>query len=145
MVIVEKAFAYVTNGGRLLVFTHADFPDAGIQVPAGTICHGESSRSAVLREVHEETGLSMFTTVTFLGMADFDARPHGKDEMHRRHFFHLPYTGRVPDNWRHYECHASDVAPQPIAFDFYWVPLVDAAASLSFGHGALTGTLQNRI
>jgi len=145
MIIVEKAFAYITNGARLLVFTHAEFPDAGVQVPAGTIRHGESPGSAVVREVHEETGLSMFTTVAFLGMTEFDARPHGKDEMHRRHFFHLPYTGLVPDYWRHYERHASDAAHEPIAFDFHWLRLIDAATSLSFGHGAFIGALQNRI
>jgi 8-oxo-dGTP pyrophosphatase MutT (NUDIX family) len=142
MIVVEKAFAYVTHGQRLLVFEHADFPDAGLQVPAGTIGAGESPQAAVVREVYEETGLTSFSAVTLLGVADFDSRPYGKDQLHRRHFFHLPCVGGVPERWRHYERHASDGTSQPIAFDLYWLPFVDAMAKLSFGHGELIAKLQ---
>ena len=141
MRVVDKAFAYLTNGGRLLVFTHADFPEAGLQVPAGTIQRDEPPEVAVVREVQEETGLSDFSEVAFLGSVEFDARPFGKSELHRRHFFHLPITGRVPETWRHYERHASDGGTDPIAFDFYWLPIADAAARLSLGHGSLLGRL----
>ena len=34
---VQKVVAYITNGQRLLVFTHPLSPEAGIQVPAGTM------------------------------------------------------------------------------------------------------------
>lgn len=144
MVIVEKAFAYVTSGDRLLVFRHAEFPEAGIQVPAGTIRRGESPRSAAVREVQEETGLRAFTTVSLLGVADFDASPHGKLELHRRHFFHMPCDDLVSEHWRHYERHASSEQGEPIAFDLYWLSFAEACASLSFGHGALLKLLQNR-
>ena len=40
-----------------MVFTHRDIPEAGVQVPAGTVEEGETLDAAVLREVHEETGL----------------------------------------------------------------------------------------
>ena len=53
-----KVFAYITNRQWLLLFTHLNAPEAGIQVPAGTIEAGESPEEAVLREVFEETGLS---------------------------------------------------------------------------------------
>ena len=36
-ILKHKVFAYLTHGHRLLVFRHADFPEAGIQVPAGTV------------------------------------------------------------------------------------------------------------
>ena len=39
--LVEKAFAYITRDDELLVFRHVDSPEAGIQVPAGTIEPGE--------------------------------------------------------------------------------------------------------
>lgn len=59
MLIVRKATAFITresdSGREVLVFTH---PRAGIQLPAGTVEAGETFEQGVLREVHEETGLT---------------------------------------------------------------------------------------
>jgi 8-oxo-dGTP pyrophosphatase MutT (NUDIX family) len=141
MVSVDKAFAYITSKGRVLVFTHAAFPEAGVQAPAGTIRQDEPPEVAVVREAIEETGLSDFSGVAFLGVAEFDARPYGKSEVHRRHFFHLPIMRAVPESWRHYERHACDAGTDPIAFDFYWLAIDDAAACLSPGHGSFLRVL----
>ena len=43
----QKALVYITWGDKLLVFSHPDFPEAGIQVPAGTIEPGEEPGAAV--------------------------------------------------------------------------------------------------
>lgn len=51
--LIHKVFADLTHDHRLLVFRHADFPQAGIQVPAGTIQSNERHDEAVLREVYE--------------------------------------------------------------------------------------------
>lgn len=63
----------VTGVHELLVFRH---PDAGMQLPAGSVDPGERAEAAVLREVAEETGLDetvlvghLGTTVTDLGAA----------------------------------------------------------------------------
>ena len=53
-----KVLAYVVRGDDLLVFRHADFPTAGLQVPAGTVEPGEPPVEAVLREVREESGMA---------------------------------------------------------------------------------------
>lgn len=53
----DKVLAYITHGNRLLVFRHPHAPEAGIQVPAGTVEEGEDPGTAVLREAAEETGL----------------------------------------------------------------------------------------
>jgi len=143
--IVAKAFAYITNGDRLLVFEHADFPEAGVQVPAGTILPGEPPEVAVVREAREETGLDAFPAVAFIGISEFDARPFGKMETHRRHFFHLPVLGTLPEKWRHYERDASDGPCEPIAFDFYWLPLSDVSERLIAGHGSLLAVLQGGL
>ena len=41
---IRKAFAYVTHGNRLLIFSHPLAPEAGLQVPAGTMLDGEARR-----------------------------------------------------------------------------------------------------
>jgi 8-oxo-dGTP pyrophosphatase MutT (NUDIX family) len=61
-------------GHELLVFQH---PNAGIQLPAGTIEALESPEAAVLREVAEETGL---TNVAVLELLDTITQPLEADE-----------------------------------------------------------------
>jgi 8-oxo-dGTP diphosphatase len=145
MKVVAKAFAYITHGDRLLVFNHADFPEAGLQVPAGTIRAGETPEAAVLREAEEETGLCAFERVMFLGLVEFDARPFGKDEIHRRHFFHLSAQPPLLEEWRHYEREPDDAAGPAIAFDFVWLSLSDAAARLAPGHANYIPSLATRL
>jgi len=139
--VVEKAFGYVTWDRRLLVFDHVAFPEAGTQVPAGTINRGETPAEAAVREVREETGLAQFSKVVWLGTSEFDARPSGKEEVHRRHFFHLPLLGLAPERWRHYERNSSESGRDGIEFELYWVSLSEAAARLAHGHGALLDVL----
>jgi hypothetical protein len=52
--VKHKVFAYITHCNRLLVFVHPFAPEAGIQVPAGTIKANERPEEAVLREAFEE-------------------------------------------------------------------------------------------
>lgn len=144
---VDKAFAYIVRGRRLLVFEHVEHPEAGLQVPAGTVRRGESPADAAAREAREETGLTDLGPPRLLGIAAFDARPHGRDELHRRHVFHLPLapSGAVPERWRHFERDPSEGGGVPIAFELYWLGLAEAAARLSFGHGDLIGALADEL
>ena len=45
----HRAYAYITKGRRLLLFTQPGAPEAGVQVPAGTIEAGEIPDDAVMR------------------------------------------------------------------------------------------------
>jgi 8-oxo-dGTP pyrophosphatase MutT (NUDIX family) len=69
--IVEKVTAFVTreweSERQLLLFQH---PNAGVQIPAGTVEAGESLEQAVLREAAEETGLTGFSTLRCLDCAE---------------------------------------------------------------------------
>jgi 8-oxo-dGTP pyrophosphatase MutT (NUDIX family) len=78
------------------VFEHRDFPDAGTQVPAGTVDHDEDPAVAVVREVFEETGVAA-RLVRELGFSDALA-PRG--EPRRNYFFELE-TEEPRDAWEH--------------------------------------------
>jgi 8-oxo-dGTP pyrophosphatase MutT (NUDIX family) len=56
--ILEKVTAFITSddGRSLLLFQH---PNAGVQIPAGTVEADETPAEAVLREAAEETGLAI--------------------------------------------------------------------------------------
>ena len=66
--IIEKVTAFITresvDGHDLLLFKH---PNAGIQIPAGTVEDDETPEEAVLREVSEETGLTSLSVGEYLG------------------------------------------------------------------------------
>ena len=136
-VLKHKVFAYITHGRRLLVFRHPESPEAGIQVPAGTVQPGEDLEAAVLREATEETGRTDLVLVRFLGEEVRDRSDVGRDEIHHRHFYHLRCTGDPPATWRHWETDPSDGSPGPIPFDFFWAPLPDGVPELIAGHGNL--------
>jgi 8-oxo-dGTP pyrophosphatase MutT (NUDIX family) len=131
----RKVVTYITWGTTLLVFSHPDFPEAGIQVPAGTIEPGEKPEVAALREAFEETGLTGLTLVAPLGEQVRDVTPFGKDELHHRYFFHLRCAGAPPQTWRHWEEFPSD-GSAPVAFDFFWAQLPDGVPPLIAGHDA---------
>jgi 8-oxo-dGTP diphosphatase len=139
--IKEKAFCYITNRARLLVFNHPDFPEAGIQVPGGTIEPGEDPAEAAMREAREETGLNGFVLHCHLGVMEVDQTPYGKPEVHRRHFYHLEYLHSPPETWRHGEMHPSDGSPAPIFFDFFWAPLPNQVPELIAGQGEFLPSL----
>lgn len=114
----HRAYAYITKGSRLLLFTHPEAPEAGIQVPAGTIELGENPQDAVMREAKEETGLTELRYEQFLAQDTRDMRDCGRDELQYRWFFHLSVQGPIEETWRHGE-HAEDgsvIHP----FDFFW-------------------------
>lgn len=118
----EKIVAYITKGDKLLVFEHADFPDTGLQVPAGTINQGETPIQAAFRETLEETGLKNIEYKSYLGEELYDAGEIGKEELHHRHFFHLECTD-AEESWTHKETDPSDGSFDNIVFCFYWTHL----------------------
>ncbi|HKS70450.1 MAG TPA: NUDIX domain-containing protein [Ktedonobacterales bacterium] len=134
----KKVLAYITHRRRLLVFRQPDFPEAGIQVPGGSVEPGETLEAAALREAREETGLGGLRLVRLLGVRDFDGRSRGRDEIYRRAFFHLRCQGaEPPEAWRHAEHTPSDGSPGPIAFELFWAPLPDGVPDLIAEMGAL--------
>ena len=118
MKIRHRAYAYITKESRLLLFTQSEAPEAGIQVPAGTIEPGENPQDAAMREAKEETGLTELRYERFLAQDTRDMRDCGRNELQHRWFFHLSVEGPTEETWRHGE-HAED-ASVIHPFDFFW-------------------------
>ena len=118
MKIRHRAYAYITNGSRLLLFTQPEAPEAGIQVPAGTIEPGEDPEDAVMREAREETGLTEIRYVRFLDQDTRDMRDCSTDELQYRWFFHLSVDGSIEETWHHGETGEDGSLIHP--FDFFW-------------------------
>ena len=93
----HKILAYITRqrdgATQLLVFTHRDYPEAGVQVPAGTVEPGESIEAALFREVHEESGLR--NPVLVRKLAEYEETTWGN--IH--HVFHLTAPEGTPESW----------------------------------------------
>ena len=142
--VKQKVYAYIldtyTDGNRLLVFEHVDFPEAGIQVPGGSVEMGESPEDAVIREVREETGIDDLAFVGKIGVARKDMSEFGLNCIHERHYFHFECPNKTPETWIAYEHSPSDGSPAPIAFRFYWADL-NKNSNLSGGLGELVDRL----
>ena len=137
---VRKVVTYITEGNSLLVFRHRDFPEVGLQVPAGTVEENEELERAALREAAEETGLKNFGAVRYLGTSDYDIsvlRP----EIHERHFFHLEALPPVPKEWVHFETSPSGGDGKPIAFNCFWIDRKEADSRLFLGFGEMLGKI----
>ena len=143
MKLKNKVFAYITHGRRLLVFRHLDFPEAGIQVLAGTREESEPPEIAVLREAKEETGLVSLLFGEFLGEYDYPVEE--RKEIHRRRFYHLRCEGAVEDVWRHDEIDPSDGGKEPIRFELYWIELKGVLPDLAPGHDRMIPELLIRL
>jgi len=137
-IAVHKVFAYITHNQHLLVFSQPFAPEAGIQVPAGTINKHEPPEIAVLREAFEETGLTALTLDCFLGEQKRDMSDFGRDELHHRRFYHLRCHEEPPLTWQHEELyHSYDPPRMPIIFEFFWAPLPHAVPPLIADHGIM--------
>jgi 8-oxo-dGTP pyrophosphatase MutT (NUDIX family) len=134
-----KVFAYITNQNFLLVFSHPDFPEAGIQVPGGTVEPGEPLQEAVLREAYEETGLVGLKLIGYLGSCVYDMSPWGGHPSQQRHFFHLELDGQSPRVWQHHE--TSGGKRDPILFELFWAELPNGIPKLFADHGQMLSKL----
>jgi 8-oxo-dGTP pyrophosphatase MutT (NUDIX family) len=127
----EKVYAYITNADRLLVFRHVEFPEAGIQVPGGTLDAGETPAEAVQREAREETGLTTLVLKKYLGKSEYRVPGTRPPETILRHFFHFTSPPDAPGTWQHAELHPSDGSSAPILFEFFWLTIDEAAQELN--------------
>lgn len=139
----HKVFACITHAQRLLVFRQPHAPEAGVQVPAGTLRPDESPEQGVMREALEETGLTDLRLEAFLGQCDFAVS--SLDQVHRRRFYHLSCGSRPPATWRHVEKDPDGQHGRQFVFEFFWVPLSGPMPPLAPGHDRMLHRLRERL
>lgn len=115
----QKVEAYITRvtSGRatLLLFTQRGCPQAGWQVPAGTVEPGESLLEALHREIHEESGLRGLELVGQLGSH------MNYQNGFSRHAYHLAAPPGLAASWPH-RVHGIG-EDHGMVFEYSWVPL----------------------
>jgi len=98
--IRRRAVVYATRerDGRteLLTIESIDYPEEGIQVPAGRVDHDEELEIGLWRELAEETGITRGRLVREL--PDFECR---YETFSRNHAFHVVIEEETPDQWEH--------------------------------------------
>jgi ADP-ribose pyrophosphatase YjhB (NUDIX family) len=122
MSMTRKAYAYVTReadrASAVLVFRHRDYPEAGIQVPRGTVDLDEDPAATVVREVCEECGLCDARLIGLLAR-DMEAQPDDPAWCWERSFFHLVVPSAA-DEWEHIV--TGDGDDNGLVFSFFWLP-----------------------
>ncbi len=129
---VEKVLAYLVRGTDVLVFEHVGMPEAGIQVPAGTVEYGESAEAALLREVAEETGVLLRDSGKCLGR--FPWYREDRNEQHYRNVFRIDAPTGLADTWDHLPRGGGE--EQGLVFRCFWMPIERARKDLAADQGA---------
>ncbi len=95
-----RVLAYITrNRAEILVFKHDDiYPDGGVQVLGGGLEENETLELGVMREILEETGLSLTGTPAFLGARVRQSAQYGPQF---EHYFWLEVDPSTSDAWTH--------------------------------------------
>ncbi len=140
---LTKALVYITrhvdHTTQILVFRHQGMPEAGIQVPAGTVEPNESPENAAIREAKEETGLSNLLLGRKLLAVDY--YHDQKKELQHRNYFEFSSPELLSENWTHKV--TSGEEDEGLKFEFYWIPAVEAERLLAGRQGQAISKLIN--
>lgn len=116
---------------EILVFKHRDFPEAGIQVPAGTVKLNEKLSDAAIREVKEESGLDVPGSIFSLGR--FEWFREDRNEIHVRNIFQYKTERVLPNQWEH---KVSGIGEDGnLIFEYFWLDSKMADSALAVDQG----------
>lgn len=132
----RRVYAYLTSPKGVLILEHPNHPDAGLQIPGGTVEVDETPEEAVVREVFEETTLQDLGEPRLLGRHKFDMRDYNMEEQQDAWFYQVQVNGVTQDSWLHAEYFGSNgPLAEPIPFRFYWSALPYKGRPLIAHHG----------
>ncbi|MFC6590628.1 NUDIX domain-containing protein [Deinococcus lacus] len=97
----EKVVCFVVQGEKLLVFDHIPDGGAGVQVVAGGIEAGELPETAAVRELWEESGLSL-SGPRFLCSYLWEAQLPDRFTRQVCHAYAFAAPDHLPENWQHH-------------------------------------------
>jgi 8-oxo-dGTP pyrophosphatase MutT (NUDIX family) len=119
--IRRRAVVYATRERdgttELLTIECVDYPEDGIQLPAGRIDHDESLEDGLWRELAEETGITRARLIREL--PDFECT---YETFSRNHAFHVVVEQETPDQWEH-RVHGKG-ADSGLTYICRWMPLM---------------------
>jgi 8-oxo-dGTP pyrophosphatase MutT (NUDIX family) len=133
MTPTKKAYGYVTrvkdDKTQVLVFRHKGIPQAGIQIPKGTVKvkEDEDTYNAVIREIKEETGIRGFEVEKLIA-EDYWQNDDGA--IHNRYFYKI-VCNEIADEWEHNPTGGGEESG--LIFQFFWISS-DEAIELIRGH-----------
>lgn len=133
---VEKVQAYLTRErdgvAELLVFMQVVHPYEIVEVPGGTVDPGEPPDDAVLREVLEESGLSVRILRKLAEQARRQGSQYGREvqKTELRHVYHVACDSDLPDTWLHTVTGGGEDCD--MVFRYFWLPLAEAAKQLDW-------------
>ena len=127
MELKRKVLAYITkeedDGREILVFEQKDNPDAGLQVPGGTIEEDELLIDALYREIEEETGIPREDLELKGKVNKTKYFPMNRDVVYERTIFHLSFIGNGQTRWEHLV--ESTGKDDGMTFCHRWIPVKD--------------------
>jgi len=130
-----KVIAYIfrKNKQEILVFSHRDIPEAGVQVIGGTVELLEDLTSALIREIMEESGLCLERSeLQKIGETKYLRRDI--PEVNLRHYYEIS-PQNLPDSWAHVV--HSQGEDNGLVFDFFWLEIGAAKEVLTGNFGEL--------
>lgn len=138
--MIRKVFAYVVRDvipglNQLLIFTDHH---GRMSVPKGTVEAGESLHDAVVRELHEESGIAHAQVLRPIGerMVEVHGGPamQGPLEQQLHVGFLIRTSDELPDRWSHVV--HGDGIDNGFVYHYEWLELTsDLPRTLAYGAG----------
>ncbi|WP_040984310.1 NUDIX hydrolase [Oceanobacillus jeddahense] len=115
---IKKVYGYITrlkdHKVQVLVFQHSN-PEAGIQVPKGTVEAEEDTVNALIREMKEETGLEGLHAETLIAE---DLWENADGVIHHRFFYQINIAYSL-DEWVHQPTGGGEETG--LSFHYFWI------------------------
>lgn len=128
MEVKRKVLAYITKGKdpdlKLLIFEQRNQPEAGWQVPGGTIEKDELLIDALYREIEEETGIRRDQLELVGKVNKRNYFPENREDViHERTIFQLTFIGEEKPEWDNPVL--GDGVDEGMIFHCKWIPVQD--------------------